>query len=401
MPNVLQGCLLSDWKQVLEDNIPEPADPETALPEHDCSTADSFKRAIKLFLKHTLNEQKPRDRQWIYMSPGGNFGARKDLLVSPLDHLHRFKEMIRISQMLPEGDTPNPNAALQVEWFYMSFHRSDCAEYLRSGRKLCDEMLATPTEYFKSGFDAGVANGMLCKLRDEQVCVKARNEYHHKLQACYHDMLKRLANSQRRAHSWRRDRDNINHGGKMREWANYRKHKPEARNNGNRKTPHEQAAKKPCHVHGPEAKHSYEECHTNPKNQRSANNNYSKRAHDAHYNDKREHESGNDSCQDTPQSPESSDGEMSASAAALPIKNYHLDTLHLPKKRRMGGVPHKSPGNKALLSSGSDTKRRMSLNFAMEDMFCNDVSMDLFIQTIGGQTDELGLDVHDGKTDFN
>ena len=123
-------------------------------------------------------------------------------------------------------------------------------------------------------------------------------------------------------------------------------------------------------MHGPEAKHLYKECRTNPKNQCSANNNnYSKRVHDAHYNNEREHESRNDSRQDTPQSPESNDGEMSASAAASPIENYHLDTLHVPKKRRMGGVPHKSPGNKALVSSGLDTKRRMSLNFTMDDMF--------------------------------
>jgi hypothetical protein len=47
--NVLQGRLLSNWKQVLEDNFPEPADPKTASPEHDCSTADSFKRVIELF----------------------------------------------------------------------------------------------------------------------------------------------------------------------------------------------------------------------------------------------------------------------------------------------------------------------------------------------------------------
>ena len=85
------------------------------------------------------------------------------------------------------------------------------------------------------------------------------------------------------------------------------------------------------------------------------------------------------------------------SAAALPIKNYHLDTLHVPKKRRMGGVPHKSPGPKALVSSGSDTQRRMSLNFAMDDMFRDDVSMDSFIETIAGQT-EPDLDAHGGKT---
>ena len=78
------------------------------------------------------------------MMPGGDYGIRKDLLVLPLDHLHWFKEMLGIEQMLPEGDIPNPNAALQVEWFYMTFHCSDHAEYLRSGRKLCNEMLPAP-----------------------------------------------------------------------------------------------------------------------------------------------------------------------------------------------------------------------------------------------------------------
>jgi hypothetical protein len=55
----------------------------------------------------------------------------------------------------------------------------------------------------------------------------------------------------------------------------------------------------------------------------------------------------------------------------------------------MGGVPHKSPGPKALVSSGLDTQRWMSLNLAMDNMFRNDVSMDSFL---GTQTD-------DGKTD--
>ena len=383
--NVLQGRLLSDWKQVLDDYFPEPVDPESVSSEHDRSTADSFKRAIELFLKHTLNEPKPRDRQWIYMMPGGDFGVRKDLLVSPLDHLHRFKEMLRIAQMLPEGDIPTPNAALQVEWFYMTFHRSDRAEYLRSGRKLCDETLASLAAYFESGFDARVADGSLRKLRDEQVRVQARNEYRHELQARYHDKLKRFDNTRKREHSWRRDdRAGSSHGGKSRERSTYRERKPDARGHGERKTTHEQSAKnKPCKVHGPESKHSYDECRTNPKNQRSANNNnYNKRAHDAHYNDEREYGSGTDSPQDTPRSPEYSDGEVSASAGASPIENYHLDTLHVPKKMRMGDVPHKSPENKALVSPGSDTQRRMSLNLAMDDMF------DSFLGQIG-----------DGKTD--
>jgi hypothetical protein len=144
-------------------------------------------------------------------------------------------------------------------------------------------------------------------------------------------------------------------------------------------------------VHGPESKHSYDECRTNPKNQRSTNNNnnYNKRAHDAHYNDERYLSSQDESPEEhrTP-GPSDDEGEVSASAGASPIENYHLDTIRVPKKRRMGDVPHKSPGNKALVSSSSDTQRRMSLNLAMDDMFCDDVSMDLFLGQIG-----------DGKTD--
>jgi hypothetical protein len=183
----------------------------------------------------------------------------------------------------------------------MTFHRSDRVDYLSSGRKLCNETLASLAAYFESGFDARVADGTIRKLRDEQVCMKARNEYRHELQARYHNKLKRLANNRRCKHSWRRNHYGSNHSGKSCEWATHHERKPDARDYGNRKRAHEQAAKKPCHVHGPKAKHSYNKCHTNPKNQRSANNNnYNKRAHDAHYNDKREHESGNDSRQDTP-----------------------------------------------------------------------------------------------------
>jgi len=220
------------------------------------------------------------------MMSGSDYGVRKELLVSPLDHLHRFKEMLRIVQMLPEGDIPTPNVALQVEWFYMTFHRSDRAEYLRSGRKLCDETLASLTTYFKSGFDARVADGSLRKLRDEQARVQARNEYRHELQAWYHDKLKRLDNKGKRENSWRRDdhRAGGSHGGKSRERSTYHERKPDARGHGECNTTHKQTAKnKPCHVHGPESKHSFDECRTNPKNQQSANNNnYNKRAHDTH-----------------------------------------------------------------------------------------------------------------------
>ena len=94
-------------------------------------------------------------------------------------------------------------------------------KYLPSGCKLCDKTLASLAAYFESGFDARVADGTLRKLRDKQVCVKARNEYRHELQARYHNKLKHLANNRRCEHSWRRDRDGSNHGGKSRERATH------------------------------------------------------------------------------------------------------------------------------------------------------------------------------------
>jgi hypothetical protein len=39
------------------------------------------------------------------------------------------------------------------------------------------------------------------------------------------------------------------------------------------------------------------------------------------------------------------------------------------------------------------------LNLTFDDMLHDDVSMDSFIKTIAGQTDEPGLDAHDSKTD--
>ncbi len=55
--------------------------------------------------------------------------------MTPMDHLHRFQELLRISEKLPAGNIPVPNAAVQVEWLYMSFHMSNRVEFIRSGNK--------------------------------------------------------------------------------------------------------------------------------------------------------------------------------------------------------------------------------------------------------------------------
>ena len=154
LENVFQGPLLTDWKYVVETNFPEPVEPEEVRPEHDRSSAANFNRAIDEFIKRHLKEKKPRDRQYIYMAPGGDYSIHKDLLTTPMDHLHRFQEMLRIAELMPAGDIPPPNAALQVEWFYMTFHKSDRSEYVRSGRLLEEETIVSLAEYFERLYNA-------------------------------------------------------------------------------------------------------------------------------------------------------------------------------------------------------------------------------------------------------
>ena len=101
--------------------------------------------------------------------------------------------MLRITELLPAGDLTTPNSALQVEWFYTSFHKSDCLEYVRSRRRLVDETLTTLAQYFESIHDAWLTNGTLQKKCDNQIRQAARCDYRHKLQSHYHDKLKRIA----------------------------------------------------------------------------------------------------------------------------------------------------------------------------------------------------------------
>ena len=57
---------------------------------------------------------------------------------------------MHVTGLLPMGNILMPNAQLQVEWFYMTFHKSDCTEYVQSGCKLCNKALQTLAEYFQS-----------------------------------------------------------------------------------------------------------------------------------------------------------------------------------------------------------------------------------------------------------
>ena len=86
-----------------------------------------------------------------------------------------------MAELLPEGDLKKPAASLSVEWFYMTFHRSDRAEYFRSGCKLCKEMLKLLAEYFESIYDSRLSEGLVSRRQLEKIQANAKREMHHEL----------------------------------------------------------------------------------------------------------------------------------------------------------------------------------------------------------------------------
>ena len=122
--------------------------------------------------------------------------------MTPMDHLHHFQEMLRISEKLLASNIPVPNAALQVEWLYMSYHKSDRAEFVRSGNKLNVETLQTLTEYFQGIHDVKISDGLLQQKRDDQIRQSARREMRGKLEHWFHDKMGRYTQSrERRQHA--------------------------------------------------------------------------------------------------------------------------------------------------------------------------------------------------------
>ncbi len=104
---------------------------ETTIVEKD---EEGFHRAMRLFACTILDCEMPQDVQYVYLAPGGDHQIRKDLLTAPRDHARRFKEMLRIAELLPPGKMPLPSEKLTVQWYYMTYHCTDRAEYVKSGK---------------------------------------------------------------------------------------------------------------------------------------------------------------------------------------------------------------------------------------------------------------------------
>ena len=104
--------------------------------EQDCSCKENFRHAIKIFLKKALHKEKHRDHQYMYLVPGGDYNVQKALVTKPINHLHCWEEMLHVAELLPVGNIITPSAKLQVNWFYMTFYKTNQVEYIFSGWKL-------------------------------------------------------------------------------------------------------------------------------------------------------------------------------------------------------------------------------------------------------------------------
>ncbi len=54
-----------------------------------------------------------------------------------------------------------PNESLTLEWFYMTFHKSEHDQFIMSGRRLAEETIESVTEYFKLLYNIKKSSGKL------------------------------------------------------------------------------------------------------------------------------------------------------------------------------------------------------------------------------------------------
>ncbi len=171
------------------------------------------------------------------------------------------------------GRHATANKALQLEWFYMSFHSEDCVEYVESGRQICNKTLESVAEYFKNIFNSQVADGSLAKKHKPQIKHHMRHEMHQALRKQNNKKVCHITEQHHESDSCHSRQSNTyyphdykwkdcNHRG---DCHNYDKHEKKQKDT----TPSDCGVKalKLCSMHGPKRNHTSEECYKNLKNQ--------------------------------------------------------------------------------------------------------------------------------------
>jgi hypothetical protein len=299
--NVLGDSYRTTWNEVLNEHFAEPLEEVSTVSR---AKKEDFDRAIDLFIKKTLDNRKPRDLQYIYMAPGGDYRLAKDLLTSPRVHSHRFKEMLRIAELLPAGDIQKPSEGLALQWYYMSYHKSDREKFVLSGKTLDDETIESVTTFFQALFEQRKLDGTIERQEAERLRKRLLREASEKLRGRLRDAsdgrrsqraMRELAlrDDRRRYVDERGDRrrrrrilDDRDHDDRrpsygaskryrgdrpVRDGYRPRDNQPRERKSAAGRERDGKGSFTPCETHsspGRPAKHSWAECSENPANQK-------------------------------------------------------------------------------------------------------------------------------------
>ena len=67
--------------------------------------------------------------------------------------------MLCIAKLLPAGDNPKPSGALALQWYYMSYHKSDREKFVLSGKTLKDPTVESVTTFFQALYEQKKLDG--------------------------------------------------------------------------------------------------------------------------------------------------------------------------------------------------------------------------------------------------
>ena len=79
----------------------------------------------------------------------------------------------------------------------MTFHWTDRAEYVRSGRKLREEPLKSLGEYFETIYDSRASKGLVPRRQLDKIQANAKREMRHKLRERYDRKLRHFLERRR------------------------------------------------------------------------------------------------------------------------------------------------------------------------------------------------------------
>ncbi len=275
---------------------------------------------------------------------------------------------MRIAGLLPKGNILMPNEQLQVEWFYMTFHKkSDCMEYVQSGHKVSNKTLQTVAEYFQLIHETCENNGSLTRHQIKKIWAEAKRKLCRKLVerlGCKQCLL----SDQHRGYRLYNQSNGGHHCCQHGRCKQRKLHNDGSRGDDKcdvRMSPHEHEDKdfKPYCIHGKHAKHLYKECHANPHNQAKSRANNNKRRHKRRHCSNNRYTSSNDESRKSTHIPMPSNGDVSTSNKSKAEENFYLSEGKKNKKRRSSDVPSSSCSCKSDSTSkkhGTSKKRHTS-----------------------------------------